>query len=337
MIIERIDEFTGRLGHLSPDVDWAKWSIYVREAQDSRLMPVFGAEVIAWASDARAALAADENAAGYSNNAKIVLNALQGALANYAYVVAAPYLTLQVGDGGAMEMSSQNGQPARITILNKALEAALDTAERMVEQAQMFLDIAALDVADTLGGVWLAAEAQAADKTCWLNRYGQMSQRVDLASRAVFASLGKHLKRAQEDVVYTALGDETYTFLHTAWLAVLDGVPMTVPQAKAIDLARNVMAAQALAYALPLSGFVATATGVKVVNEGSVAEGLQQKTAANANEKQLLVERYQGQADRAVAKLKHYMAAHADVFTDFVPTEKSENVVGMGGAVFLNL
>lgn len=192
---------------------------------------------------------------------KEAIERAQEALANYTYFLFAPIASVQIGNNGIQETSSQGSTPARQWVTYDLKASLLEAGDNALDDLIQYLEenIEAFPA-------WSESTACSIARELFINNADELGQYVNIQnSRRTFLALKPYVARAERFFVRGLLGD-SYFF---ALKAQITAKNISEENKKVLSFIRPALAPLALLSALPEIALKATADGVKIQSFGN--------------------------------------------------------------------
>lgn len=304
MLLKTIAELKKYVGALQGNLNFQTLESSIRQAEFKFLIPVLGQDF--W-QELDTAYQANTLSAAQTD----LLPLVQQPLACFAVLEAVPFLSLQMGDGGIVELSSQNTQAPRQFLLQELKAALVDSADQGLEALLVYLE----DHADTFP-TWKASKARG--KTAGLvvrnseelESYGHLSP-----GRRAFLKLVPFLKEAELMHLEPLLGTQLYTRLQD-WRK--NGSTDSKAQCL-LTYCQPVVALYALAEALPNLNFAKVDSGLRLISESYGVYGVKTSVPIPREEAVAMSLAIQNRARLYAEKLLQYLAANLSDYPEYTP------------------
>lgn len=306
LLINDVKTLKQFLGGVQRNMDWSTWKPFVESAQETYILAAVGEGLLTDLESEHATVL-------------ILKNKLQRTLANYAYLIAIPQLTVVTGDAGILQPS-----PKDTTVLTKWMSANLSqttakTADDNLELALQFLE-RNTDVKDDNqayvfenwrnGDVFLKNRSSFISSATELTKYLPFVQN----SRRLFLAMRGYFDRVTMDYLPDLVGE---TFISALKLRLLGSLPLTPDEAKVFDYVRMVIVYKSLEEAIT---FLNISPDFRLI---TVTDGLQNEGMIDPKRANQIQLDAQNSYQRFGSKLVDFLnkTATATVFGDYFNSE----------------
>jgi hypothetical protein len=235
LLINDVKTLKQFLGGVQRNMDWSTWQPFVESAQETFILAAVGEGLIA-------------DLSGTHETVLTLKKKLQRTLANYAYLIAIPQLTVVTGDAGILQPNPQNTTTLTKWMHTNLSQTTAKTADDNLELALQFLE-RNTDVQDDNqayvfanwrnGDVYLKNRGSFVSSATELTKYLPFVQN----SRRLFLAMRDYFERAAVDYLPDLVGE---AFTNSLKLRLLSDVAMTQDELKVIDYVRMVIVYKSL-------------------------------------------------------------------------------------------
>jgi len=316
MLIHNIDKFKSYI-QATAGFTFAQVEQHLLKAQQSDLSRIFGATFIA-AMDTRWKNGAPSPALTAAE--ATVISLLQTAQANFGYVKALPFLTVQNTSSGAAQAETQTNKPLFKWQKLEIQEESLENAWEAVESAIVYLidnrDLAAF-------AAWKDSPEEAAQLAFTINTAQDFNTYFAIAnSRRTFEAVKSSLRDAEQIQLKQTLGLPLFNQIKTQ----IAGQNVNDANQILLNIIKPAMANLCMASAIFKGDFRFDENGARLVSTTSTggSDTSKIKAPADANTKAANAAHSQELGQSYLGELSQYLQANADTYELYVPTTNVE-------------
>lgn len=297
MLLNSTKDIQEYFGTLHSATSWKILKPFVTQAQGKYLRPALGPQILELLQAGITEVDGKVSMVSLTAKSKLLYEIIAGSLTYYAVLEAMPFMNISLGNNGMQETATQGLTPARQWVYLENMKAAADNADRLLDDALLYLEANAADFP-----AWLNSEAYTISKELFLSNTTDFNRYIRInGSRRAFLAFRNYIDRAEQLYILPILGADLFRDLKTK---ILNPATLQEADRKIISLIKPALAQLALKEALPEISIEISATGLKVL---SVNDSIRSSSAAKESQLSALEVKAIQLIDVYVAELKRHL------------------------------